>query len=157
MLTFLISRETVMDRYGYLFLSNAVDEVELRIERVQHSFFKNLSDCIRNALYYDSSNKKEKRHYFKILKNSDVVQHIHNISKDCTYGYLYLCLVDDQITLFSTGNDLYHNMLDCVCANKSYMDCDLFKGEQQQYVIKVGYFVLLNDDEIIRELHLPAV
>lgn len=152
-----------MERYGFLYTSEIeTDNVclptkQICITRVHHYFYKNLSDCIRNAITCETVKEKETRHYIKILKNADVIHEIHNISTDVTYGYLYLCIKKelnaDHIYLFSPCNTLFPSMLDCVTCDKSYKENDFSKTTDN--VIKLGYFMVLKDDDLVRELHRP--
>jgi hypothetical protein len=148
-----------MERYGYLFTRNpehgAFPNNDVCVEKINQSFFKNLSDCIRNALYCDSAVGKESRRYFKILKNADVVKHIHDINGQLTFGYCYVYIQNEQAALFSACNKLYNNMLECVSEKKSEYENECLKDEN--YVIKIGYFVVLSDDDIVRELHRTSV
>lgn len=85
-------------------------------------FYKNLSDCIRNAITCETIKENKTRHYIKIFKNSDVVQEIRNTSTKLTYGYLHLCVKHemntDHIYLFSPCNILLRSMLCCVTCAK---------------------------------------
>lgn len=151
-----------MERYGYLYTSEietdnlCLPTRQISITHVHNYFYKNLSDCIRNAIT-ETIKEHETRHYIKILKNADVIQEIHNTSEESTYGYLYLCLKKesntDHIYLFSPSHTLFSNMLDCVTCEKSYKENDFPKTVDN--IIKLGYFVLLKDDDLMRELHRP--
>lgn len=151
-----------MERFGYLHTSEIeLDNLcfptrQISITHVHHYFYKNLSDCIRNATT-ETVKENETRHYLKILKNADVVREIHNTSEESTYGYLYLCLKKElnmeRIYLFSPCNVLFSNMLDCVTCEKSYKENDF--SNIAENVIKLGYFILLKDDDLIHELHRP--
>ena len=155
-----------MERFGYLLTkeveldNSCFPEKQICVNRIHPYFFKNLSDCIRHATGLDTVQEKEKRYYIKILKNSDVVRYIHNISGEYTCGYLYLFVKKemdkDQISLFSHCNSLYNNMLDCVSSDKSFKeDSDCKSTKQYDHVIKIAYFVLLKDD-ILYQLHCPT-
>lgn len=142
--------------YGYLSYN---EEDKSIIPKVNHSFFKTLPETIRHGLYCDTSGeKKENRHYFKILNYKDVVNYIHHtcISKDkTTFGFVYLYIKDENVELFSACNKLYDNMLECVLEEKSFLEEEICLN--QDYKIKVGYFVLLDDKSVIKELHSRPV
>ena len=151
-----------MERYGYLFTAEVENDTSglfpkpTSVIRVQQSFFKNIDDCIRHAISCNPGKEKEKRCYLKILKNSDVVRHMHDTTKERTYGYLYLYCKNDveQISLFSSCITLFDNMLDCVSAEKHYSK--YAREDNANCSIKIAYFMLLKDDDILRELHRPT-
>lgn len=56
-----------MERYGYFFKSKVENVIsllgkEFKIDYMQAYYFKNLKDCIRNALYYNTSDIEKKHH-----------------------------------------------------------------------------------------------
>lgn len=152
-----------MERYGYLHtLDSETDNLcfatrQNSITYVHNYFYKNLSDCIRCAVS-DPIKENETRHYIKILKNADVVREIHDTSEKSSYGFLYLCLKKemnkDHIYLFSPCNMLFSSMLECVSCEKNYKENDFSKTIDS--VIKLGYFKLLTEDDVIKELHRPV-
>lgn len=146
-----------MERFGYLYITHEEEECnytstlskETRIACVKHSFFKNLKDCINDALLFEYFKEKETRFFLKILKTPDVVHQIYDTSQTRFYGYLYLNIIDDgRISLFSYCNNLYSSMLDCVASEKN---CD-YEDNLQGQVIKLAYFTLLKDEDILFEL-----
>lgn len=152
-----------MERYGCLYTK----EVELDDSRppskyttvdIKDSFFKNLSDCVRST-HSHAVDKEATRHYFKILKNSDIITHIHagDVGNNNVYGYLFLYtkknMNNEKIALFTQCNVLYRDLLDCITEEKGYESC----GKEKDYEIKLAYFVLLNVDSFMRELQRPTV
>lgn len=154
-----------MERYGWMTTKHdCCGDIgtgkKLIITGIQHRFFKNLENCIRNARIQSYAVGMEERnhHYLKILKTSDVVQHIHDLGRDHAYGYIYLSSKKEtnfeKISLLNYGNLLFTSMLDCVSAQKG----DTPKTPtEDQCDIKIAYFVLLNDEDLLDELHKPTV
>lgn len=152
-----------MQRYGYFFKSEIQKESstflgkEFKIDYMHASYFKNLKDCIRNALYYNAlDTSRSDPSYLKILNNTEVVNYIHNSNKNCFFGFMHLCfedVVSEPMNLFSTCDTLYKDMLDCVCASKCGEELNI----TTDFVIKVGYFVMLTPDDIVRELHCTCM
>lgn len=152
-----------MERYGWITseveLSNCFPSKKIHILDVNHNFFKKLDDCIRNALSHNTSMEKDKHHYLKILKTSDVIHHIHDINSDNYYGYIYLRFKKDanfeKISLFSHCSTLFHDMLDCVTAQKCFKELSN-SGEEEEVGeysdIKIAYFILLKDNDLLHEL-----
>lgn len=148
-----------MERYGYMYtteeLNSAFTTKCKHISRMNSSFYVNLKDCIRDALICDSLREGEKRYYIKLLKTSDVVHHIEDTSNNYIYGYVYLFVKNDendkQISLYEGMCSLYDNMLDCVADKKTFKECELTKSGE--YKIKVSYYIILNNENIIKELN----
>lgn len=115
-----------------------------------------MDDCVRSALFYDGPDENDKRRYLKILKISDVVSHIHKLNNNNFYGYFYIrskkeCNVEKNC-LFSECSTLYDNMLDCVTAQKCFEK--LSSQDETDYdKMKLAYFMLLQDDDFLLELH----
>lgn len=65
--------------------------------------------------------------------------------------YIYDCVKKnlEPIRLFSMSNKVHDNMLDYVFIDKYYN----LENDLDDFVIKVGYFVVMNDDDLICELH----
>lgn len=150
-----------MQRFGYLYTTRDEEPSysctlpqENCISCIKHSFFKNLKDCITDALTIPYFKEKETRFFFKILKTSDVVEQIYDTSKTHVYGYLYLSVATgEKISLFSSCNILYSSMLDCVTAEKNCV----YEDNMSTHIIKLAYFMLIKDEDILRELQRPYV
>lgn len=150
-----------MERYGWIVAdaeqnSSFSTKKSINILEIHHNFFKNLDDCVRHALFYDVPAENDKRRYLKILKTSDVVRHIHKQTSNNLYGYFYLRSKKEsnveKICLFSECSTLYDNMLDCVTAQKCFEK--LTSQDDADYEeIKLAYFMLLQDDDFLLELH----
>lgn len=149
-----------MERYGYFMTEEGglnFIEKDTKID-LNPTIFKNLKDCIRCALYYNTSLNGRKLTYFKILNNNDIIQYIHNIStKEHVFGYLHLCFKNkdndlEPVQLLSICNKMYCNMLECVCACKYYPENNI-----EDCAVKVGYCKLLTNDDIMYELHCSYV
>lgn len=146
-----------MERYGYLYTTEEDNSTLMtkciHMSRINSSFFKNLKDCINDALMCDTLKEGEKRFFIKLLKTSEVVHHIENISKHHLYGYVYLFVKNDdndqQISLYDGALHLYDSMLDCVAEEKTFTECELTKTGE----IKVSYYILLDNESIIKELN----
>lgn len=152
-----------MERFGYLYTEREEQESsylcaplkETRIACVKHCFFKNLKDCINDALLFEYFKEKETRFFFKILKTPDVIQQIYDMSRTRVYGYLYLSVTDDGIiSLFSSCNTLYSSMLDCVSSEKN---CCYEDNNMKDQTIKLAYFMLFKDEDILFELQRPYI
>lgn len=113
-------------------------------------FYKNLSDCICNAITCETIKENKTRHYIKIFKNSDVVQEICNTSTKLTYGYLHLCVKHemntDHIYLFSPCIILNRSMMCCATCAK-FQEKDFSKTVKS--AIKLGYFILVKDYDLV--------
>lgn len=150
-----------MERFGYLYTVNdeesdypCILSGTTNIACVKDSFFKNLRDCIEDSLAFPYFKEKETRVFFKFLKTSDVIEHIYDMSKTREYGYLYLSVANDgRISLFSYCNTLFQTMMACVTSEKSHDYEDNMTGQ----VIKLAYFILFKDEDILYELQRPYV
>lgn len=151
-----------MERYGWIVTdveqnSSFPTKKNINVVEIHHNFFKNLDDCVRHALFYDAEN--DKRRYLKILKTSDVVRNINKLSDNNLFGYFYLRSKKEsnaeKICLFSECSTLYDNMLDCVTTQKCFEK--LSSQDDTDYdEIKLAYFMLLQDDDFLMELHRSA-
>lgn len=147
-----------MERYSYFFKSEIQNEnssflgKEIKVDYMHAFYYKNMKDCIRSALYYNTIDMRKRTPcYLKILNNAEVVEYIHKSNKDYLFGFLHLYFEEsvlEPIRLFSNCETLYRDMLDCVCAVK----CDK-ESNVTDTIIKVAYFIMLTPDNIVQELH----
>lgn len=153
-----------MERYGWIVTDAGENNCfptkkNVNIVEVHHNFFQNLDDCVRSALFYDVSAENDKRRYLKILKTSDVVRHIHKLNNNNLYGYFYVRSKKEsnveKICLYSECSSLFDNMLACVTTQKCFEKLNAQDdAESRDYdEIKLAYFMLLQDDDFLLELH----
>ena len=137
-----------MERYGFL-LSDSAPE---KFEYVHGVLFKNLYKCMKTAIEWKSA---ERRLYFKILNNSDIIGAIHAKEPGNKYGYVFLCndCFSDQYLIHSWSSDFHEDLLDCVACEK---DVGIDEIDFRNSVKKIGYFVILNDDQLVTDLHAPC-
>ena len=121
--------------------------------RVQNNFFKNLKDCIQSAI---ALGEFDKPIYFKILKNKEIVSLIHEPGANANFGYVYVTTrPGEQLNLLSHTNKLYDNLLECI-TDKHIEKCHTQELCNTSMCVKIAYFKILKDCEIISELHRPC-
>lgn len=102
----------------------------------------------------NTSKKKRLDSFFLILKTPDAIQQIYDMSRTRAYGYLYLSVTDGEvISLFSSCSTLYSSMLDCVSSEKNCC----YEDNMKDQTIKLAYFMLFKDEDILYELQRPYI
>ena len=150
----MIVRLFEMERYGIAKIIGPGEDDEMCGQktalRVENNFFKSLKDCVQRMI---TLGEFDKHIYFKILKNRDIVTYIHNPDADANFGYIYVTAKPgEQLNLLSHTNKLYNSMLECVTAKhveKRYRE----ELSEPPMCLKIAYFKVLKDSEIVSELH----
>ena len=143
-----------MERYGIAKLIKAGEDDDMCGEktplRVENNFFKSMKECVQTAITLHDLGEHI---YFKILKNKDIVSFIHNPDANANFGFIYVTArPGEQLNLLSHANKLYDNMLECVTAKhneKRYRE----ELSETPMCLKIAYFKVLKDSEIVSELH----
>lgn len=107
----------------------------------------------------DAKEWEDKIFYFKILNNSEIIKFVH--AKECEkkFGYVIICdnLLNGCHCVCSWSPKFYEDMLTCILAWKTQ---HFWKDEPDRNIdqcSKIAYFFVLNDDELVEELHAPSV
>ena len=151
----MIIRLSKMERYGIAKIiapGESGDDMcgEKTALRVQNNFFKSMKECIETAI---TLGEFDKHIYFKILKNKEIVSLIHDCSGDANFGYVYVTAKPgEQLYLLSHTNKLYNNLLECV-TDKHNEKCYREELSNTSMCLKIAYFKVLKDSEIVSELH----
>lgn len=143
-----------MEKYGYI-LSDPVQDT-LEFLHIQNSLFDNITDCIKNALLRKMLDGPKRVFYFKILQNCEIISHIHMDNPFENYGFCYLkrASPSERFTVYSTHKTLCDNVLECISKAKivdTKNSIDL--PDTPNCHLKIGYFKILNDTEIVQLLH----
>jgi len=95
------------------------------------------------------------------LNNSEIIHYIHSKKHTKKFGYVYLCTDNAYHNYFVYGSSskLYEDLLESIEDAKHTN----VSGEQGHDVVErsenavkeIGYYVILNDSDIISELHIP--
>lgn len=141
-----------MEQFGYLItdVCSASDYLY-----VHNELFQNITDCIKCVLLRNRVEDTQRVLYFKILKNSEIVKIIHeNCELYKAYGYCHLKRSKpiEKFIVLTTNKQLFTNMLDCIHKAKIIEDCG-DDPDSLNLQVKIGYFKLLNDNEIVHYLH----
>lgn len=141
-----------MERYGYL-TQDAIDKTS--VKRIYGSLFVDIVQCIRKGRMENIA-ENEILTYFKILKNSETIKWIHSEETLHKYGYVYLHNIDESksCTIFNINSSiLFLNPLDCITSAKS--DVAIEPSHNVFKNLKIGYYKILDNDELMKELHTP--
>lgn len=68
------------------------------------------------------------------------------------YGFVYLRKhhTEDSFRIHSYGEKLFETIIDCVQEAKQINLC---RSDEPGYVLKIAYFKVLNNHEIVKEMH----
>lgn len=141
-----------MERFGYFVCRP--DGAQVKLVYFHDRLFKNMFECMQDSKQWD-----EKIFYFKILNNSEIIKFVHTKECEKKFGYVIICdnLLNGCHCVCSWSPKFYEDMLDCIsdgkaqhCLNKDEVD----DGANQRS--KIAYFFVLNDDELVTELHAPC-
>lgn len=137
MLKKLPNQFVIMKRFGIILLTQTSDETHLRTNCLPKIFSK-MVDCISVVTQLD---KCVKPLFFKILNNKEIVDEILSSTKNCDFGFLHL-----------------NEDMDVICVS-SELNKDLVEVVKQATDIRessdtTGYFKVLNEEEIVHELHV---
>lgn len=138
-----------MEKFGYVLTQD--DE---KIDFFYDVLFKDMISCVRNVTSQENLTHSKVK-YFKILKNDELIKFLHKNDEANKYGYSYLHKISNSepLTVTSFSNMFFKDMLECITAAKSCASFDI--PESVNFSLKIGYFKILNSDEIIQELHKP--
>lgn len=140
-----------MERYGFFFTSDSVRESE-EFTYLHGCLYEQMHQCLRIARDWETSDEKN---YFKLLNNSEIIKYVHEKqNKKKIFGYLFLSndfLSNNMLFAHSYSLKLYHDILECIFDGKSSHEQTDISATQKSS--KIGYFVILNDDELVAELH----
>lgn len=145
-----------MEKYGYL-IADLYGENYTDFLYINNSLFENITDCIQNALLKNLVDGPKRVLYFKILQNSEIVSHIHEDCNFENYGFCHLRRTNssERFTVLTTYKSLVNRLLDCVLKAKIY-ECESSElPDTPNFHLKIGYFKVLNDTEIVQLLHRP--
>lgn len=143
-----------MEKYGYLISDLCQDSLEFL--HIQNTLFDNITDCIKNALSRQIVDGPKRVIYFKILQNCEIVTHIHNDSPYENYGFCHLKRMNpsERFSVYSTDKTLCNNLLECISKAKIFEAEDSSDlPDSPNFQLKIGYFRVLNDTEIVQLLH----
>jgi len=134
-----------MERYGFLRKTAGSDE----ILSLHDDLFPDIASCVRVGSAQEQ-NLEAGIYYFKILNNKEVVEHIHNNSEFLTvfsYFHLYRPAPNKPHSMSSSCDRLFNQLLECVLSAKCR------PREEDGHKLKVAYYKLFTDEELIKELH----
>ena len=141
-----------MERYGF-FLSDPSKDCE-NFTYLHGTLFESIHECLRVARDWKSA---DHRYYFKILNNDEIIKYIHNQPNEKKFGYIFLCndYLNDVFFTYSHSVKLYSDLLNCINDGKCHYNR---KDDEVDYPQiknnKIGYFVILNNDDLVNELHV---
>lgn len=141
-----------MERYGF-FLCDSDRELE-KFTYLHGVLFKDAFECVEIARDWKAA---EKRFYFKILNNSEIVKFIHDKETKKVFGYVFLCndVFEDHYFTYAWSPKLYEDILQCIQDGKNHYLKDVDEPDSLKHPGKtqIGYFVILTDDHLVTELH----
>lgn len=130
-----------MTRFGVLFFCQKSSEDILQINCLP-GIYPTMLECLSAASKLDIvENSITKRAFFKIMKNAEIVKNIVSPTEKNLYGFLRL---SEDLQIISCTPELQPDLTDVI-----------------QHAVgihprseKLAYFKALNDDAIVRELHV---
>lgn len=142
-----------MEKYCYLITDLCNEGGEFLY--IHNTLFDNITDCIKNALLRKLVDGPKRVIYFRILQNCEIVRYIHDDCSFENYGFCHLKRMNpsERFSVFATHKTLYDNLLECIEKAKIFEadSCDL--PDSPNFQLKIGYFKVLNDTEIVQLLH----
>lgn len=140
-----------MERYGIAYIAPSGEKDALRVE---NKFFKSMKDCMQTVI---TCGEIDKYLYFKILKNSEIVSLIHKPAPNSNFGYIYVTArPGEQLDLLSHTNKLYDNLLECI-TDRHVEKCYTEELSDTDMRVKIAYFKILKDCDIVSQLHRSCV
>lgn len=139
-----------MERYGFFFVSDSVQEPG-DVTYLHGTLYEHADQCLRVARDWKTSDAKI---YFKLLNNSEIIKHAHMKQNKKKFGYLFLSndFLNNMLFAYSYSSKLYDDILECISDGKSYPE-QTDDDNMQRKNIQIGYFIILNNDELVAELH----
>ena len=139
-----------MERYGYLIVNASSEDT---FKDVHVNLYTNIIACVTSAATRNIA-AKERVVYFKILKNADIVQFLHAEESDYGFGYCFLkrASVNEPFKITDSSEKFYTHVLHCVTSAKNYFSGNECFNEN----VKIGYFKVLSDDDVVKHLHMPC-
>lgn len=139
-----------MERYGFLRKSREGDD----LIAVHECLFPDIRSCVHAGVcqeqYLDNP-----IHYFKILNNKEIIENMHTTSENnasvFSYFHLHRMTPTRSYAMCSVGEKLYSSLLKCVLSTKCKPTADM--SHASEYKLKVAYYKLMSDDELLKELH----
>lgn len=151
-----VSLATIMERYGFFF-SHSEHQLD-KFSYFHSELYRNLSECIQVTRDWEST---DRRVYFKILSNTEIVSLINVKKSKKKLGFISLCsncIAQNDYLILSYATKLYEDILECIVDGKSHLPQ---KEDETDNCLnrpdKIGYFYVLNDDDMVSELHTPCV
>ena len=141
-----------MERFGFFFASSSIQEPG-DFTYLHGTLYEHLYECIQVARDWKTSNE---RIYFKLLNNSEIIKQAHTKQNIKKFGYLFLTndFLNNMLFAHSYSPKLYDDILDCIMDGKAcHKQTDIESDYTMQKNIKIGYFSILNNDELVSELH----
>ncbi|GFX34093.1 uncharacterized protein TNCV_1698411 [Trichonephila clavipes] len=140
-----------MERFGYLVADSCSGGDYLYIH---NKLYDNILECVENARLHKNSVQPAKIMYFSVLSNAEIVQILHETSTDeKRFGFCQLTKYNniEKYNVYSSQKFLFETIVDAIAATKGVSwnnvpNCPNFEA-------KFGYFLLLNDDEVVFYLH----
>ena len=73
------------------------------------------------------------------------------------YGFMFLYKLnqDEAFKLYTCSEVLFDNMIECVQAARSHPSLDIV--DHSNFELKIAYFQILTNNQIVRELHVRNV
>lgn len=139
-----------MERYGYLIVDASSED---SFKDVHVNLYTNIIACVTSAKAKKIATN-ERIVYFKILKNADIVELLHAEEDNYGFGYCFLkrASVNEPFKITDSSEKFYTHVLHCVTSAKNYFS----GGECFNANVKIGYFRVLTDDDVVKTLHLPC-
>lgn len=135
-----------MERYGFLRKTSDTND----ISSMHETLFPDIKNCVREGVL-QQQDLQNTIYYFKILNNREIIQYMHASPGDTelfSYFHLHQTCPTDGYVMCAAGDQLYARLIDCVFTAK-WKPTDL----KNAATIKVAYYKLLTDDELLKALH----
>lgn len=147
-----VANQSRMERYGFFLMSHSDGECG-DFTYLHGTLFEHAHQCLRVARDWKTDDKKS---YFKMLNNSEIVKYAHVKQNKKKFGYLFLTndTLNTPLFVHTYSSKLYDDILECIYDGKScHEQTDDHDGYTSQKDCKIGYFLILSDDELVAELH----
>lgn len=145
-----------MERYGF-FLSQSGVELD-KFSYFHNTLYKNIAECIRVSRDVEGTDRKS---YFKILNNTEIISLVHLNESKKKFGYISICNVcttNNNYLVHSYSSKFYEDILDCVLDAKTHVPRNEDETDYcyNYHENKMAYFYVMNDDNLVSELHAPC-
>lgn len=141
-----------MDRYGFLRKSANACEIAYLYETI----FPDIASCVRVGSAQEQNSLENTVHYYKILTNKEIIRFIHDHGENELFSYFNMNrqTANKPYAICAASNQLFTHLLDCILIGKCKLTA---MAQTTDSTLKIAYYKLLSDDELIKELHQSTV